>query len=547
MEQQEQYSTKRLFVGKLPTGVPNYNDLIKEFAEIGEIVSAGQFPQKGYMFIEYAEDNLANKAVMTFKMKKYHDKYLNVSHAKLSDRDKRKQLNVNTSKALERYRQLGGFNNQNSWGAQTSATAGLQQQSSGQNMEYGGNSGQNWEGQQLENFSNYNDDWYNNTSGGQQTGQSVVGNNLWPQGGGDLNSWGQGIGSTSSQGVAIPPPLPLNEHLPRDLSSNNPTNRDVRNLSHDPWTKSFNKRERSEEERHKSPERSKNKKNSQLNKNFAASNLIEANDVEIVCFKEKYTKYAEWIEERLTTKGLKVDVLYPNPEITLEPLLCNISVRKGTFAIVINADSKENRTFDVYVLQGEIQEHKNMPETDAFSYMVRNYSKISSRHTGKVEKAERPTFELNQDVYKIFKDLHNGREVEIAEYDKAIQHLVSNRDALLKEEYGSKVPAHLLVPPCAPYKDPTLRGKQEEVQEYVLEILNKNPDILMQTKELPNFKAPQQTSTRYSNETNSSINHAPSSTPSNMNNMNNFNMADMGKLFGMMQSMLQQNQSGFNS
>ena len=25
-------------------------------------------------------------------------------------------------------------------------------------------------------------------------------------------------------------------------------------------------------------------------------NLIEANDVEIVCFKEKYTKYAEWIE-----------------------------------------------------------------------------------------------------------------------------------------------------------------------------------------------------------------------------------------------------------
>ena len=83
-------------------------------------------------------------------------------------------------------------------------------------MEYGGNSGQNWEGQQLENFSNYNDDWYNNTSGGQQTGQSVVGNNLWPQGGGDLNSWGQGIGSTSSQGVAIPPPLPLNEHLPRN-------------------------------------------------------------------------------------------------------------------------------------------------------------------------------------------------------------------------------------------------------------------------------------------------------------------------------------------
>ena len=33
---------------------------------------------------------------------------------------------------------------------------------------------------------------------------------------------------------------------------------------------------------------------------------------------------------------------------------------------------------------------------------------------------------------ELSKDLHNGREVEIAEYDKAIQHLVSNRDALLK-------------------------------------------------------------------------------------------------------------------
>ena len=33
-----------------------------------------------------------------------------------------------------------------------------------------------------------------------------------------------------------------------------------------------------------------------------------------------------------------------------------------------------------------------------------------------------------------------------------------------------------------------MRGKQEEVQEYILEILNKNPDILMQTKELPGLK-----------------------------------------------------------
>ena len=33
-----------------------------------------------------------------------------------------------------------------------------------------------------------------------------------------------------------------------------------------------------------------------------------------------------------------------------------------------------------------------------------------------------------------------------------------------------------------------LRGKQEEVQEYILEILNKNPDILTQTKEMPKIK-----------------------------------------------------------
>lgn len=273
----------------------------------------------------------------------------------------------------------------------------------------------------------------------------------------------------------------------------------------------------------------------------------QANDVEIVCPSQEYTSYAEWIEERLGIKGLKVDILYPNPEITLVHLLSNIAARKGIFAIVLDPDSREKRFFDVYVLRGEIQEHKSMPETDAISYIVRNYSKLSSKHTGKVESAERPNFGITSEISRIFLDIRDDRDLDIAAYDKAIQYLVDNREGLLKDEYGIKVPTHLLVPPCTPAKESMLRGKQEEVQEYILEILNKNPDILTQTKQVPKIKLAEP-SVNKNNSTSADINMMANSGGNHQTVIgSNFDMKDMGKLFGMMQTIMKSNPNMFNS
>ena len=50
------------------------------------------------------------------------------------------------------------------------------------------------------------------------------------------------------------------------------------------------------------------------------------NDCEIVCVNKQQRFYAEMIEGRLKNLGLRVDVLFPNPEIPLLKILDNISV-----------------------------------------------------------------------------------------------------------------------------------------------------------------------------------------------------------------------------
>eukprot|EP00088_Acartia_fossae_P030010 TRINITY_DN3094_c0_g1_i6.p1 TRINITY_DN3094_c0_g1~~TRINITY_DN3094_c0_g1_i6.p1 ORF type:complete len:307 (-),score=37.79 TRINITY_DN3094_c0_g1_i6:230-1042(-) len=214
-----------------------------------------------------------------------------------------------------------------------------------------------------------------------------------------------------------------------------------------------------------------------------------ANDVEIICMSQSFIKYAEEIEDKLTRRNLKVDILYPNPDITLGPLLSNLASRKGMFAVVVNSGCSESKCLNVYVLQGEHQEHKNMPESDAIQFIVRNHQRMVNRAQDTFQSADRPHFGLSIDLNRIFRDIRDDRSVTIAEYDKAIQHLVSLRESLLKEEYGSNAQSYLLLPPCVPPKEPVLRGKQEEVQEYILDILRKNPNILSETKEKPKQQA----------------------------------------------------------
>jgi len=207
------------------------------------------------------------------------------------------------------------------------------------------------------------------------------------------------------------------------------------------------------------------------------------NDVEIVCIDKarELVHYAESIEESLKDKGLRVDILYPNADVKLEKLMGNLALRKTMFAIGVHSESRMLKCVSVYVLHGEQQEHKNMPEREAIQYICRNHARFNKQDLGSVV-SERPHFSIPKDVKNVFASFLDDKSLGISEYDKILKYLAELRESYLKNEYETFVEPHLILPPGAnKKKEPVLREKQEEIQSYVLEILNKNPSILTQT------------------------------------------------------------------
>ena len=96
----------------------------------------------------------------------------------------------------------------------------------------------------------------------------------------------------------------------------------------------------------------------------------KSNDCEIVCVSRQQRQYAERIEARLKVIGLKVDVLFPNPKIDLQKIIQNISSRGVMFAILVTPLNEDHNSVTLNLLQGELQEHRNMPLEDAINMMA---------------------------------------------------------------------------------------------------------------------------------------------------------------------------------
>ena len=84
--------------------------------------------------------------------------------------------------------------------------------------------------------------------------------------------------------------------------------------------------------------------------------------------------YGENIESRLKNMGLSVDILFPNPEISLGSVIGNIASRGVMYAICLQMDNKDLGSLTLNVLQGEQQEHRNMPVDDAMTFISKNFS-----------------------------------------------------------------------------------------------------------------------------------------------------------------------------
>ena len=96
----------------------------------------------------------------------------------------------------------------------------------------------------------------------------------------------------------------------------------------------------------------------------------KSNDCEIVCVSRQQRQFAERIEARLKVIGLKVDVLFPNPKVDLQKIITDISGRGVMFAILVTPLNEDHNSVTLNILQGDLQEHQNMPLEDAISMIA---------------------------------------------------------------------------------------------------------------------------------------------------------------------------------
>merc|ERR1712130_381924 len=179
--------------------------------------------------------------------------------------------------------------------------------------------------------------------------------------------------------------------------------------------------------------------------------------------------YGENIEDRLKNMGLCVDILFPNPDIALAKVLGNIASRGVMYAICLTGDNRDHQSLTLNVLQGQQQEHRNMPVDDAMSFISKTHSGGPSGHP--------------PDIQKIINFLSDDRPLSIMEFDKMIKYLVSKRTETLREEYGENIPGHLQHPPVGPNQDPATKAKQEELQNRIQKMLKEKKNNSANSKQ----------------------------------------------------------------
>ena len=201
----------------------------------------------------------------------------------------------------------------------------------------------------------------------------------------------------------------------------------------------------------------------------------KVNDCEIVCVNKMNRHYAESIELRLKNLGMNIDVLFPNPEIPLGKILGNISSRGVMYAILVTPLNEEHRSLTLNVLQGQQQEHRNMPLDDAMSLIAKTFEatidmKVKTGGSGPGDKHP-------EDIMAVLGFLTENRPLSVMEYDKIIKYLAQKREQMLRMEYGDNIPSTLATPPIGPPVDPAVKAKQEELQNKIFGILDKQKEI----------------------------------------------------------------------
>ncbi|XP_055373478.1 nuclear receptor coactivator 5 [Condylostylus longicornis] len=221
-----------------------------------------------------------------------------------------------------------------------------------------------------------------------------------------------------------------------------------------------------------------------LQEQYHATVNVDYNDCEIIVLNKEITDYAEHIEQRLKRMYLRVDILYPNPEVPIGKVLANISSRGCLYAIVVTEQNVEHKSITVNILYGQAAEHRNMPIDDAINLIHSDFSEKLSREIKLIPSIMKPTMSFMapakivapplkephpESMQTLLNLLADNLPLTVLQYDRVIKYLQERRELQVKTEMGEHVDASMTTNLKATAEpDPEI-----ELQKKILNILNK--------------------------------------------------------------------------
>ncbi|XP_067140103.1 nuclear receptor coactivator 5-like isoform X2 [Centruroides vittatus] len=202
------------------------------------------------------------------------------------------------------------------------------------------------------------------------------------------------------------------------------------------------------------------------------------NDCEIIVVDKAYRLYAESVERRLVNLGMLVDMVFPKDGAFVSQIVDDITRRGSLFAIVISQQHEAHNSVTLNLLQGNPQEHRNMPLDDAVKLIAHNFFEfIQSRK----EKMDRERSEAgpyggylppDREIQYLLNQLADGRFLTVAELDRVIGYLRDRKDQLA----GITTSTTLTTATTSiQNNDQSVALKQQELQQKIFSIIGQTP------------------------------------------------------------------------